>query len=562
MLLLNITAAVAAALPYSNVRIRLFMLSNVKIGTRLGISFALIISLLLIMVFISLARVKDLTDTNENLINNELSNLILTSDINTKAEAATINLLMILATPNRDQRIPLYKEMDASNARMDELLTKLSNSSSILSDDKQRIISRRESFQASYQETVETLELDSETAVEQFNRDTRPALEAFLEAVSELASEKQQSLLREHQATVSSSENSSRFIFALIIFTSALAGFLAYVVRRSITHPINEAVLVAQKIADGTLQAPPVTHGKDEVHDLMESFRLMYEGLRDLIVSIQHSTGTVRDSTNQLAKPVESVQRGSQNQRDALNRIDDLVSNFAQESSRSINVTHQAKERSDKARKLAVEGNSLIEQATKEFHKISTTISHSADAVAKLSERAVSVRNLVSTVREIAEQTNLLALNAAIEAARAGETGRGFSVVADEVRGLANRTEQSTKEINDVIDAMDSETNHAVEQITNGQKELEGGVATIQRMVQPLSDLNEDSQASFSALEELERTVASQAEGSQEIQKNISDIGELATRNLDAASEVSQITGTLTDISRRLGEHVMQFSIR
>ncbi len=538
------------------------MLSNFKIGTRLAISFALIIGLLLVMVFMSLAKIKILSNANEHLINNELSNLILTSEINMKAEAATINLLMILATTDRDARVALYKEMDANNAKVDKLIEKLSLKPSISQGDKQQIISKRETFQTGYQETVEYLELDSETAIEHFNSTTRPALEAFLAAVSQLASDKQQNLLQEHQATAKSSDSASRFIFLMIVFTTVLAGFLAFLVQKSITKPVDSAVKTAQKIANGKLEAPPPAEGNDEISDLMESFNQMYEGLKDLVVSIQQSTRTVSDSTDQLSRPVESVQQGSQNQRDALNRITDLVSSFSNESAHSIDVAHQAKERSDKARKLAVEGNSLIEQATREFQKISATICESADAVAKLSERATSVRNLVSTVREIAEQTNLLALNAAIEAARAGESGRGFSVVADEVRGLANRTEQSTKEINDVIDAMDAETSHAVEQITNGQSELEGGVETIRSMVQPLSNLNDDSQASFSALEDLEQTVAAQAQGSHEIQKNITNIGELADHNLQAASEVSNITGTLTNISRRLDGLVMQFSVK
>ncbi|WP_435276839.1 methyl-accepting chemotaxis protein [Psychrobium sp. nBUS_13] len=114
----------------------------------------------------------------------------------------------------------------------------------------------------------------------------------------------------------------------------------------------------------------------------------------------------------------------------------------------------------------------MIEQATRQFATISTTISDSADAVQGVHHRAKAVRDLITMISEIADQTNLLALNTAIEAARAGESGRGFSVVADEVRALAGRTAQATTEINRVIDGIDNETNNAVDRITAGQAEL------------------------------------------------------------------------------------------
>ncbi len=537
------------------------LLSKLRIGARLGISFAAVLMLLGATVLVSLARIGDLTRANENLANVEMTNLLLAADVKSAAKEAAIKLLLILSTPNRDQRVPLYREIDRHIGLMDELLIEFSANIDVGSPELDAVIDQRQRYQEAFQHTVELVELDIETALADFFQTTKPALEALFGAMQSLVAARQSQLLAEQQATIDASEQAADLLILLGAAALALGTLLAVVVSRSITRPVARAVEVANRIAGGDLHSPPKVGGNDEIASLMNAFSEMCAGLLAHIYAIQTSSKTLEDSANQLTIPVESVEGGSQSQSGAVSRITQLVAEFAREADIAATAAHAAKDQADVARQLASQGRSLIQDATDEFAKISATISGSAQAVETLSERAASVRGLVLTVREIAEQTNLLALNAAIEAARAGESGRGFSVVADEVRGLANRTEQATSEINGVIDAMDLETKTAVEKFANGQQELEEGVRIIQKMVQPLNELSRDAQASYEELAQLESAVSKQAEESASIQRDIADIGELANNNLAAAREVSHTTKSLKQIAGDLALEVQRYSV-
>lgn len=536
----------------------LALVTRLKIGPRLIISFSVLLVLMGIIAIVSTSRIATLSANNESLINKDLSQLLLAKDINTEAEEAAIRLLTILSTRDREQRVNLYREMDQHIAKLNEHLEKLSKQvGSAYGLDK--VITSRDRYRKSFQETVELVELDIETALEQFNDNTRPALTNLLSAIESMVSKNKAHLLQEHKSAVASSEAANVLILSIAVISIGLGVLMTLLIAKSITTPVRAAVENAKNIASGDLRHRPSFDGQDEMAELMQAFAGMSEGLSAHIAAIQKASQVVEESTTHMAQPVTSVANSSRTQNEAVYQIQQLVEEFASDANQAAITAENAKSQSNSAKELAIQGESLIQRATDEFKIISETISGSAQAVETLRERASSVRTLVTTVREIAEQTNLLALNAAIEAARAGESGRGFSVVADEVRGLANRTEQATSEINNVIDAMDDETKTAVIKITNGQKELEEGVNIIQEMVQPLNDLSHNAQASYHELEQLEARVMNQAKESTNIQGQLVNIASLAEENMLATQEVGHTSERLQNISQNLCNEVSQF---
>ena len=538
------------------------ILSNIRIGLRLGASFLVILLLLVGISIVALARMKEQAKASAMIINQDVSRVMQTNTIKSQAQKAALTLLQILPTPERDDRIKLYKAMDRINKQLDETLVKVTDSyGASLPAQLTDLITLRQAYSKNFIETVEYVEYDTEVAIEHYNDVTKPALEVLLAKITSFQQFEQRRMTNEQSASEQANANAQRLVIFLALTAFIAGAFLAISVSRSIVTPIQQAVSFARKISQGDLSQQQVTVRKDEIGDLNNALNDMRDGLFSLISSIQESSENIQSSAADLSNPVHLVNQGSVEQVDAVDEISLAIVEFSRQSTQSANIAQEAKTQSTNARDLASTGQVMIEKTTKEFSKISDSISHSAQAVEVLYDRAKAVRDLVTIVSTIADQTNLLALNAAIEAARAGESGRGFSVVADEVRALANRTAAATIEINIVIDAIEKETENVVSKISIGKSELEQGVEMLQQMVEPFINLNNDAQSSLESLKILETNVAQQANESEQIGLNVEHISNKANENQNAIELVANTTETLTGLADDLLDRVKQFKL-
>ena len=535
-------------------------LSNIRIGIRLGISFFILLLLLVVIAVVALLRMEQQSESSRNFVTRDVSRVMLASTINIHAQSAALKLLQILPNKERDVRIKLYKEMDDQNKLLDEVIAEIGQNygdmePSLLAEIKQH----RKVYNEAFFETVDLVEADIDLAIKQFNQDTGPALELLLSAISQLLVSEQNRMFDEQKMSEVDNQQAQNIVILLAIVAFVLGGGMAILVSRSISLPLKGAVEFSRKISLGDLRPQEFSQRKDEIGELMSTLSQMRNELFSLISSINESSEHIQFSAESLEEPVKSINTGSHQQVESVTSIIDALTLFSQQATHSASTAQEAQLQSENARNLAVEGKQRIEQATQEFASISATISHSASAVDALRERAKSVRDLIKTISEIADQTNLLALNAAIEAARAGESGRGFSVVADEVRGLAGRTGQATIEINDVIDAIDRETLVAVERISEGKSEMERGVDMLQQMVDPLTNLSAGAQTSLEGLNILEEAVAEQANESARIEQKVKQIGDKALENESAVDIVTSTTHKLSGMSESLANQVRKF---
>ena len=535
-------------------------LSNLKIGSRLAVCFSIILVLLIVISAVALSRINNMSKAANQFIDEDVKQVLLASEVNIQAQAAALNLLQILLTEERNDRVPLYKEMDTHNAALSELIDSL-DPDIIDQSQLDEILKTREAFAVSLTETVNYVELSASDAFSYFNDNTRQELKALLSNTAALLAQQQRLTQEKQKQSETDNQQASFIVIALSVLALVLVAILATLVSRSIVLPLHQSVAVAQKIAHGKLVQPKQNDRRDEIGELEESFRVMCSGLIQLISSIGQSADQITISTNGLNGPVEHVQKGSEQQNNAVNRIQNIVSKFAENVERALSATTKSKVQAEQSMLLATEGKSLIDKTTIEFDKISNTISDSAKIVERLRDQAISVSNLVNTVREIAEQTNLLALNAAIEAARAGESGRGFSVVADEVRTLAGKASNATTEIDRVIDSVVKETNTAADQIGKGRSEMEDGVSLLQKMVEPLNNLSAGAQISLDQLEALEQAVSAQAQESNDITFEVQNIATMAEENKAAVQSVSAATLSLNELSNNLVTQLGKFEI-
>lgn len=538
------------------------ILSNSRIGVRLGGSFLAILLLLAFISIVALSRMKEQALASEQLISRDVSRVIQTNEIKAHAQKAALILLQILPTSERDERIKLYKEMDNENKILDQFITDITKS---YGENPPQQLSAFNDIRAMYYEkfieTVEYIEIDPEFAITHYNEETRPALEELLAAIDVFQLFEQQRMSNEQRASEQANDMAFNLVISLAISAFILGAILAITVSRSIVQPIDKAVNFAREIAKGDLQQQDIEVSRDEIGELNEALCEMRSGLFSLISSIRESSEQIQLSATDLSNPVNSVSSGSQQQVKSVSEISSAIFEFAKQSNQSADTALQAKQQSSNARDLANKSKSMIEKASSEFVNISHTISLSVKAVEVLQERAKSVRELVIIVSKIADQTNLLALNAAIEAARAGERGRGFSVVADEVRALAGRTASATTEINDVIDAIEQETENVVVKISLGKAEVEQGVVMLQKMAEPLANLNVGAELSLESLQMLEVSVAEQASESEQIDRNVKHISIKASENQSAIDSVTDTTLNLTQLANGLFNQVQQFKL-
>ena len=538
------------------------LLRKFTISTRLSVSFICLLTLLVIIATLGITNLQRSSDFLQKIISEDVKQSAVAAKIEYLAQASAIELLLILNTKDRDQRVVLYKKMDRNNQELDDILNDLSKMISTETGSKlTNVIEKRATYSEEFLTTVDFVEWDPESAVTHFSEKTLPALTSLLDAIEQYLSQQNKTTFNRFTAIQAESAQSIDWMIALSVAALLIGILLSYLVSRSIVLPIQRAVIAAKNMSKGDLRFTENDNSKDEVGELFAAFSLMSDELSSLISSINGSALKVHNSSQSLDNSVKGMANVATTQLDTVSNIADAISHFSVQSMQAAEITSQAKQQAEKAESLAETGQQLILRATQDFELISKSIKSSADAVDTLKQRSVSVRDLVTTVKEIADQTNLLALNAAIEAARAGESGRGFAVVADEVRTLASRTAGATEQIDAMMDAIDQETDNSVQRISSGKEELEKGILLIGAMVAPLSELNQDAKTSLEQLNQLESAVASQAEDSIRIKREAHKIKEMAINNQRTIIEISAITDNLSQLSETLEAKVSKFKL-
>lgn len=341
------------------------------------------------------------------------------------------------------------------------------------------------------------------------------------------------------------------FLFVVVYFSS----------RQWVTKPLNEMVHALQKIAGGDLVVNFPTHGKDEVGRLLDATEQMAKSMHDAISNIKAAAGQLEDSAHHLSSASTQVAMQSGMQSDAAAdmaaSIEEMNASIALVSDHSV----EAKEVSSTSGRVSSEGAMIIQQAVSSMTEIASTVREASAAVTQLGQESQAISDIVHTIQEIADQTNLLALNAAIEAARAGEQGRGFAVVADEVRKLAERTSQSTKEIESMIGKILQGTTNAVSSMETGVKQVEEGVAYAARAGESIADIRNSALNVAEVVTNIALALSEQTAASGTIATNVEKIADVAEQNSQAAQASARHAESLEELAQSLTERVSRFRI-
>jgi methyl-accepting chemotaxis protein len=350
-------------------------------------------------------------------------------------------------------------------------------------------------------------------------------------------------------------------IIVVVVIAALLTVLLALMLTRSIVTPLNKALVAAQAIASGNLTQAIEVDGNDEATRLLKALAEMQASLRSTIEQIAGSATQLASASEELSAVTEEASRGLQQQNNEIEQAATAVNEMTaavEEVARNAVSTSEASQQSTQA---AREGRDRVVDTVDAIQTMTHDVQNTSLMIEGLATQGRDIGKVLDVIRAIAEQTNLLALNAAIEAARAGEAGRGFAVVADEVRALAHRTAQSTQEIEKMVAGIQNGTGEAVQSMQQSNQRTQStlemaraaGVA-LEQITESIHRINERNLVIASASEE-------QAQVSREVDRNLVNIRDLATQSAAGANQTSAASHELSRLAVNLNAMVARFVV-
>ncbi|WP_092173520.1 methyl-accepting chemotaxis protein [Pseudomonas sp. NFACC37-1] len=356
---------------------------------------------------------------------------------------------------------------------------------------------------------------------------------------------------------------SSAFIWVvtLLVIATGLTLLFAWLLTNSITKPIANALDAAEEIAKGNLARPITVDGSDEAGRLLRAMSTMQEKLRDTLQRISGSATQLASAAEELNAVTDESARGLTQQNNEIEQAATAVNEMTSAVEEVARNAVSTSEASKHATTSAGDGRDLVQETVGAIERMSADVQSTATLIGNLANESRDIGKVLDVIRGLADQTNLLALNAAIEAARAGEAGRGFAVVADEVRALAHRTQQSTSEIERMIGSIQSGTEHAVDSMRNSTERAEstlniarGAGLSLDTINTAIVEINERNLVIASAAEE-------QAQVAREVDRNLVNIRDLSVQSATGANQTSAASAELSRLAVDLNSMVGRFSL-
>jgi methyl-accepting chemotaxis protein len=358
------------------------------------------------------------------------------------------------------------------------------------------------------------------------------------------------------RATVVRSISISALLIGVVLST-ALGIFLT----RGINRGVASLQQAANRLAAGDLTTRVGSSRNDEIGSVAKSFDAMTDQFSGIVREVSQSSHKVGSTANRLSSISEQVVASSrvqsQEAAQAAASIEALNATFKDIAATAEQIEGTASE----ARAMAEQGNEVVATAVRGIQEVAQTVSESARMIADLGERSNQIGQILSVIKDIADQTNLLALNAAIEAARAGEQGRGFAVVADEVRKLAERTTHATSEISSMIGGIQSETGRAVAAMQKGSTQVAEGVTYANQAGDALKEINRSVAEAVNRIHEIASATRSHTARSEQITGQVEKIAALAESNSASLQETNQSVHALLEQATNLEQVVGRFRL-
>jgi len=346
----------------------------------------------------------------------------------------------------------------------------------------------------------------------------------------------------------------------IVVIITIVILFIYWYMNRSL-KPLQGVASSLEQIADGDLTGSLEVTSNDEIGDLQKAMQSTVESLHSLVGQVNDMTGHISSAADEMAFAIDESSKGAYQQLSEVGQVATAMNEMTATVQEVSNNAKEAAQAASDAEAEAKSGSSIVQQTIKSIDTLASEVDKSTAVIHKVKDDSVSIGTILDVIRGIAEQTNLLALNAAIEAARAGEQGRGFAVVADEVRTLASRTQQSTQEIQEMIEILQQGTQEAVNVMEESRDHAK---ETVDQAALAGSSLDEITK-SVATINDMNLQISNAAHEqsivSEEINQNIVSISVIAESGSDRMKNTSDVTVKLSQYAAGLKETVGKFKV-
>ncbi|NVL42651.1 methyl-accepting chemotaxis protein [Pseudomonas syringae pv. actinidiae] len=538
-------------------------LRSLNISRRASLCFGIITVLLIGLGGFSYVQIDHLRTAEQNIEENSLPSIQVVDDIQIALLHARLESIRMLAST--DPAVHIIAEAKAREAiealrSSSEFYRKnlISGASDLAQFEDAN--SKMGAYIDGVKQIIAMDSSDHEKAVSFANAEQVQRATAYQEKLTTLRKQNAEEAVSSGNDATAVYNHSVNVLLTVVIAASLLTVVLAIALTRSIVDPISVSLKLAEDIAAGDLTRQLSVVGSDEASRLMNALNTMSGNLRSTIHEISGASAQLSTAAVEMTSITESADRTLQQQNSEIEQAATAVNEMSaavEEVARNATSTSEAARQSSLSADL---GNQRVAETLAAMQKLTGLVEGSSGQVTALAGQAQDISKVLSVIRGIAEQTNLLALNAAIEAARAGEQGRGFAVVADEVRSLASRTQSSTEQIQQIITSLRDGAARAVLTANKGEQISRESVASVEAVQKALDGISQ----SVTRITGMSQQMASASEEQSHVAENISQqitrIAQLCDQSAGQAQQGSQISTELEEMAQYLHSLAERFS--